>query len=159
MKKCGIILYNMDTQKYLLVHGKKSMKWGFPKGHMEPGETEEETAHREFYEETGIYIRQPLINKIRFKNNIYFRLSIRTNELPTIASIPDKNEIEKAEWFSQDDLIRLNMNDCNFGLKNWINYFLSYPRTLVHVSSDQDESSCAEFSPPSDVSSSVMLMK
>ena len=55
-KKCGIILFNEETNEFLLVYGKKSNKWGFPKGHNEEGETEIETATREFMEETGYTI-------------------------------------------------------------------------------------------------------
>ena len=135
MKKCGIILYNVDTQKYLLVHGKKSQKWGFPKGHMEPGESEEETALREFYEETGIVLNKALESKIRFRNNIYFSVSTHNCDVPTVYNIPDKNEIEYVEWFSEQDMLRLNITECNFGLKNWINYFLLYPQK-------KDESLC-----------------
>lgn len=39
--------------KYLLVREKNGF-WGFPKGHMERGETEQETAGREIKEETAL---------------------------------------------------------------------------------------------------------
>jgi tRNA nucleotidyltransferase (CCA-adding enzyme) len=121
MKKCGIIVFNTDVKKYLLVYGKKSHKWGFPKGHMEPMETEEETALRELKEETGIEIQGPLTKKIRFRNNIYFVVHMPTHSLPVEMNIPDKNEIELAQWFSEEDMLRLHIDSCNFGLKNWIN--------------------------------------
>jgi bis(5'-nucleosidyl)-tetraphosphatase len=121
MKKCGIIVYDTDAKKYLLVYGKKSHKWGFPKGHMEPMETEEETALRELKEETGIEIQGPMTKKIRFRNNVYFVVEMRTEFLPKEMNIPDKNEIERAQWFSEEDMLRLKIDHCNFGLKNWIN--------------------------------------
>ena len=69
IKKCGIIYFDTTDKKYLLVYGKKSGKWGFPKGHQENNETVEDTAIRELYEETGIKINQSnLTNKLRFKN-------------------------------------------------------------------------------------------
>jgi 8-oxo-dGTP pyrophosphatase MutT (NUDIX family) len=37
-----------------LVHRPKYRDWTFPKGKVEPGETEEQTAHREVLEETGL---------------------------------------------------------------------------------------------------------
>ena len=126
MRKCGIIIYNMDTKKYLLVYGKKSQKWGFPKGHMEKGESEEETARRELFEETGISLNQPLNSKIRFRNNIYFTVSLHTTDLSTSTSIQDTNEIECIQWFTEEDIFQLNVNQCNFGLKSWINTFLTY---------------------------------
>lgn len=50
---CGAVLYRRVRGKvhYVLVLG---AGWGFPKGHMEAGETEKQTALREIREETGI---------------------------------------------------------------------------------------------------------
>ncbi len=128
MKKCGIILYDSDLKKYLLVHGLKSQKWGFPKGHMEQGETEEQTAIRELQEETGIEITKPLHKKVRFRNNVYFMVSVNHSEIPAEMVIQDRNEIEMAKWFSEEDILRLKIDNCNFGLKNWVN------QNLLHVS-------------------------
>jgi len=123
MKKCGVILYNIDEEKYLLVHGKKSEKWGFPKGHMEIGESEIMTAQRELFEETGIQLSKHLFEKrIRYRNNIYFLIQMYTKEIPiTEDPIPDQIEIMEMKWFSEQDIFLLNPNDCNFGLKSWMN--------------------------------------
>ena len=40
-----------DTREYVLVRHRKNNEYGFPKGHIEAGETEEETALREIQEE------------------------------------------------------------------------------------------------------------
>ena len=55
---CGAVVYRSinDEPRFLLIRNKRSAHWGFPKGHTEPGETEEETAVREVYEEAGIHI-------------------------------------------------------------------------------------------------------
>ena len=50
-KACGCIIMNDD--KVLLIKQNQGF-WGFPKGHVEEGETEEETALREVKEETNI---------------------------------------------------------------------------------------------------------
>lgn len=52
-KSCGAVLYKMidKTPYYVLVLGSV---YGFPKGHMEKNETEEQTALREIREETGV---------------------------------------------------------------------------------------------------------
>ena len=55
---CGAVVYRMinGELRYLLIKNKRSANWGFPKGHIEPGETQEETAMREVLEETGVHI-------------------------------------------------------------------------------------------------------
>ncbi len=124
VKKCGIILWNQGKEKIFLVYGKKSSKWGFPKGHMEEGETIEETAHREFYEETGFRLNQPLENLPRYtiRNNIYFIVTIHDEQdmIQENDKIPDTNEIEKYQWTSINELLSYDLNKCNFGLKTWI---------------------------------------
>ena len=54
-KSCGVIPFrrNGETKEYLLILQSNDC-WSFPKGHMEPGEQEEETALRELLEETGL---------------------------------------------------------------------------------------------------------
>ena len=53
-KSCGAVIYRQEGQdiKYLLVC-ERSGFWVFPKGHVEAGESEQETALREIKEETG----------------------------------------------------------------------------------------------------------
>ena len=55
-KSCGVLPYRItDVQReFLLVFEEFSQCWSLPKGHMEAGETEEETALREFFEKTGL---------------------------------------------------------------------------------------------------------
>ena len=56
---CGAVVFrNIAGEiRYLLIKNKRSANWGFPKGHIENGETKEETAKREVLEETGIRIK------------------------------------------------------------------------------------------------------
>ena len=56
-KSCGaIILYKEKENKYkvLLVRNNNGKNYSFPKGHIEKGENEKETAIREIKEETGL---------------------------------------------------------------------------------------------------------
>ncbi len=57
-KSCGAVVFTRDGQqlRYVLVH-ELSGCHSFPKGHVEAGETEEETALREIREETGLTVR------------------------------------------------------------------------------------------------------
>ena len=51
-KSCGCIIFN-EKGEILLLH-QNAGHWGLPKGHVEEGETEEQTAIREVKEETNI---------------------------------------------------------------------------------------------------------
>lgn len=55
---CGAVIFRQEEteKKFLLIRNKRSAHWGFPKGHIEPGETKEETAIREVFEETGLHV-------------------------------------------------------------------------------------------------------
>lgn len=55
-KSCGGIIFYKTRQnvKILLVKNNNGRYWSFPKGHIEDGETEQETAIREIKEETGL---------------------------------------------------------------------------------------------------------
>lgn len=55
-KSCGAIVYRKrhGNTEILLIKHVRSGCWSFPKGHMEPGENELQTAVREIKEETNI---------------------------------------------------------------------------------------------------------
>ena len=57
-RSCGAVVFTRTEEEpmYVLVRSHKG-HYGFPKGHMETGETEEETALREIREETGLDAR------------------------------------------------------------------------------------------------------
>ena len=116
----------MESQSFFLVYGRKSKKWGFPKGHMEENETERVTALREFFEETGYVFKDEtqidFNHRFQIKNNIYFQIKIPTREelVQKNKDIPDTNEILLAEWKDVCNILNLNISDCNFGLKFWI---------------------------------------
>jgi len=55
-KSCGVLPYRFrdGVQEFLIVFEQFSQCWSLPKGHMEAGEAETETALRELFEETGM---------------------------------------------------------------------------------------------------------
>ncbi len=55
-KSCGAVVFRRGENRVqiLLIKHLNGGHWAFPKGHVEPGETEEETAIREIREETGV---------------------------------------------------------------------------------------------------------
>jgi bis(5'-nucleosidyl)-tetraphosphatase len=54
-KSCGIVVFREELPErlYLVLHYEEG-HWDFPKGHVEAGEKEEDTAFRELKEETGL---------------------------------------------------------------------------------------------------------
>lgn len=56
-KSCGVIPYRKaGEEREFLILLQRCNSWSFPKGHMEAGETQRQTAERELYEETGLRI-------------------------------------------------------------------------------------------------------
>ena len=98
----------------LMVKGRRSGKWSFPKGHLESGETTLECARRELYEETGLQPDQKPIGSYKLSVGHYFIFELDIVQ-PTII---DKDEIEEADWIPFDRLSQMN---CNVD----VNHFLS----------------------------------
>ncbi len=57
-KSCGAIICHRDGEslKILILKHRLGGHWSFPKGHVEPGESERATALREIKEETGLCV-------------------------------------------------------------------------------------------------------
>ncbi len=57
-KSCGAIIFSegQGDYEFLLIKHCNDGHWGFPKGHVDEGETEHQTALREIYEETGLSV-------------------------------------------------------------------------------------------------------
>ena len=55
-RSCGTVLFRVvdNTVQYLIIRSIKTGFCGLPKGHMEEGESEEQTAIRETWEETSV---------------------------------------------------------------------------------------------------------
>ena len=64
-KSCGVVIYRRigGNLEFLSISNKNDGHWGFPKGHVEKDESEEETAIREVWEETELQVN--LINGFR----------------------------------------------------------------------------------------------
>lgn len=103
-KSCGAIVYRKHhgNTEILLVRHLRSGHWSFPKGHMEAGETEEDTARREIKEETGLDVLldtgfRETVNYSPKKNTkktvVYFVGMVASHEL-----IPQQDEISELRW-------------------------------------------------------------
>lgn len=88
-KSCGSIIINCN--KVLLIKQHQGF-YGFPKGHMETNETEEQTAIRETKEETNIDIQ--IIREYRYSNNYVINNEIAKEVIYFLAT-PLNTNIEK----------------------------------------------------------------
>ena len=112
-KSCGAIVYRKfhGNTEILLIKHINSGHWSFPKGHVEPGETEVETAQREVMEETGIDIliyptfRETVTyypKRDIFKEVVYFLAKAKNYDY-----VPQEDEIAEIRWAEIDFAIQL----------------------------------------------------
>ena len=84
-KSCGAVIFYKSRQntKILLVKNSNGRYWSFPKGHIEDGENEHQTAIREIKEETGLdvviekgfrEIKSNTVLSVKFANGLSFSL-------------------------------------------------------------------------------------
>ena len=103
-KSCGAIVYRKHhgNTEILLIRHIKSGYWSFPKGHVEKGETEVETATREIKEETNIdvLVDSGFRETVSFfprrdinKTVVYFVAKAISNE-----ARPQEDEISEIRW-------------------------------------------------------------
>ena len=108
-KSCGAVIFK--DSYVLLIQNKKSNHWSFPKGHIEKGESDVETAYREVQEETGVHI---LINEKCFevisyspalnvsKDVVYFYADYISGEIT-----PQFEEIADIGWYLVEDALKI----------------------------------------------------
>lgn len=106
-KSAGCII--IENEKVLLVK-QTSGNWGFPKGHLEKGETETEAAIRETKEETNLdvtildenkrYSIEYDTNKGTHKEAVYFLAKKNSNNITR-----QESEITEIRWFNFKEAI------------------------------------------------------
>ena len=105
-KACGCII--IDDQKVLLVQQNEGW-WGFPKGHIEDGESEIETAIREVKEETNIdvipdeskrYVQQYMLNTGVLKEVVFFLAKKVSSDIKA-----QECEIKNIKWLDFKEAI------------------------------------------------------
>ncbi|MBR1820377.1 MAG: NUDIX domain-containing protein [Clostridia bacterium] len=108
-KSCGAVIFRRAENGWnvLLIRHTKGRHISFPKGHVEQGETESQTAEREILEETGLQVK--VDRRFRAENRYNIRpdtqkLVVIFAALTTQAELtPQPEEIAEAFWLPIDE--------------------------------------------------------
>lgn len=100
----GGIVFRRDEKKgveILLIQDAKD-RWTIPKGHIEEGETAQQTAKREIGEEAGLTDTEVLgwLGKIHFRYRRVDKLVLMTTQIYLVRALGDTNAIKKEEWMN-----------------------------------------------------------
>ncbi len=85
----------------LLIQDTKD-RWTIPKGHIEPGESAQQTARREIGEEVGLYDIELLgwLGKIHFRYRRIDKLVLMTTQIYLVRAGKDADNIRKEDWMN-----------------------------------------------------------
>lgn len=77
-------------------------RWTIPKGHIEEGETAQETAIREIGEEAGLHELEPIcwLGKIHFRYRRGNTLVLMSTQIYLFRALGDTNKIQKEDWMN-----------------------------------------------------------
>lgn len=103
-KSCGAIIFNEGK---VLVVKQTSGFYGFPKGHIEIGETEKETAIREVKEETGLDIK--IISDKRYTQSYIVKENVHKDVVFFIAKLENNNEKRQVEEI--EEILWIDINE------------------------------------------------
>ena len=117
-KSCGAVVFTRKdgTLYYVLVKQKKGF-YGFPKGHMEKGESERETALREIREETGLRprfipgFRAETVYKLNKKPDTTKKVIFFLGEYADQEIVYQKEELLGAGLFRYEETAGLPMHE------------------------------------------------
>ena len=97
----GAVLYRVREGKLeILMIQDAYDRWTVPKGHIEPGETAQETAIREVGEEAGVKNVEPIcwLGKIHFNYRREDTLVMMTTQIYLFKVLGDTDDIQKEDW-------------------------------------------------------------
>ena len=107
-RSCGAVVFREigGMTRFLLIKNRRSAHWGFPKGHVEMGETDQQTAYREVLEETGIHVKFLPVFLTRslysIQGKVAISVSIFLATTDDTSTIIQKEEIEDYVWLGYE---------------------------------------------------------
>jgi diadenosine hexaphosphate hydrolase (ATP-forming) len=98
----GIVFRHGKTGVEILLIQDAKDRWTIPKGHIEEGETAQQTARREIGEEAGLKEVDILgwLGKIHFRYRRVDKLVLMTTQIYLVRAKGDTNAIMKEEWMN-----------------------------------------------------------
>ena len=100
----GGVIYrrNKSGEVEILLTQDAKNRWTIPKGHIEPGETAQQTAKREIGEEAGLKDVKVIgwLGKINFRYRRIDKLVLMTTQVYLVKALGDTNAIQKEEWMN-----------------------------------------------------------
>ncbi len=98
-----------DGPEVLVVHRPKYDDWTFPKGKVEPGESDEECALREVEEETGLRCRlERELPSTRYRDSSGRRKVVRWWRMTLEAgAFAPNREVDEIRWLAPEDAVSL----------------------------------------------------
>jgi len=108
----GGIIFRRNAEggvEILLIQDGKD-RWTIPKGHIEEGETAEQTTRREIGEEAGLHEVEILgwLGKIYFRYRRIDKLVLMTTQIYLVRAKGDTNDIKKEEWMNDIRWFKFN---------------------------------------------------
>lgn len=98
----GIVFRHGEKGVEILLIQDAKDRWTIPKGHIEEGETAQQTARREIGEEAGLKEVDLLgwLGKIHFRYRRIDKLVLMTTQIYLVRAKGDTNAIKKEEWMN-----------------------------------------------------------
>lgn len=98
----GVIFRKKGEDIEILLIQDAKDRWTIPKGHIEPGETAQQTAKREIAEEAGLKETDVLgwLGKIHFRYRRVDKLVLMTTQVYLVRAKGDTDDIQKEEWMN-----------------------------------------------------------
>ncbi len=98
----GIVFRHGEKGVEILLIQDAKDRWTIPKGHIEEGETAQQTAKREIGEEAGLKNVDVLgwLGKIHFRYRRIDKLVLMTTQIYLVRAKGDTNAIQKEEWMN-----------------------------------------------------------